>query len=277
MRYLMFAALAALFALPSSVNAGVINSLVQNEVVILEDTDFETAFDGGDGSLDVGDNLLAVVQFDRHRLFSDPTPNFIASPDSEAITAISLVTVETVGVLGSNATFSLTGASNADWLALTGLDIADGTAFVAYLDPVVTIPGDDHIVNDTIADGITSATSGDILFEFGVDNFFTATTTSLFGSPTDITQISDFTTRGDFELLVNHTGLTLLEHDALNLGFGGSQLQLDGGLDALGGSPGGFDIVTDTNVALFAVPEPTSALAFVGLFGLVQMRRRRRG
>ena len=162
---------------------------------------------------------------------------------------------------------------------------ADGTALIAYLDPPSAPSG--HIVNGpTIADGITSATEGIRLFDFAVDNFFTATTLDLIGGtddPTNLLAIDNLFTSGDFTLVDNNSGLELLEHNFLgpdNGFFNPSHLQLSGTLEPSGpGAAGAFGIVTDTDVFLQAVPEPMSAFSFVGLFGLAGLsgfKRRRR-
>ena len=287
MRFIKFAVLAALFALPiSSANAGVVlNSLVQNEVVQLEDVDFETVLGGGGPNgtnLVEGSSLLAIAEFGAHNLAASGTSVFEGSQQTELITAISLVNVVGAPVIsggGAIADFQLVGATSAQWADI-GIDAPDGTAFIAFLDPISDPDG--HIVNGpTVEDGILSATEGERLFEFAVDNFFTATAidTDATADPTNLLAIDILSTSGDFALTNNFTDIVLLEHNFLGAGNGfdnPSFLQLEGALEPSGpGAAGAFGIVTDTDVYLFAVPEPTSAISFVGLFGLAVLRRRR--
>ena len=279
MKFYKLAALLAVLVVPTSAHAGALGSVFQNEVVKLEDVDYEIALDGGDGSLDVGDHLLAVIEFSATRLAASNSLVFDASASTEAITAISLVQVAgvTVSAGGAVAQYALTGASSATWLAETGIAAVDGTAMIAYLDPVSAPTA--HVVNTSVAAGIASASEGTELFRFAVDTGagFGGIATDFIGGTFDATNANNLASLnfgGGFDLISNSLpGVVLIEHDFLGLGDT-SALQLQGSLESQGGA-GAFDFVTDSDVYLHAVPEPSSLLAFAGVFGLGLMRRRR--
>ncbi|MCO8122512.1 PEP-CTERM sorting domain-containing protein [Stieleria sp. TO1_6] len=275
--------LLALLAISCSAQAGVIDSLFNGEVTKLEDVDYEIALDGGDGSLDVGDYLLTIIEFGATRLAASNDLVFDASASTDAITGVALFKVAGVSQVfaGSDAilSYALTGATSAEWLAQAGLaGIGDGTALVAYHDPI-SAPAQ-HIVNaPTVAAGVASATHGTKIFEFAVDNnFLGATVSDLIGgtfNAYDAANVDGFTSAGAFVSTYNGLpGVTLVEHDFNNFGFD-TELQLIGGFESKGGA-GAFDFVTDSDVYLHAVPEPGTGLAFIGITMVTGFVRRRR-
>ncbi|MEC8556783.1 MAG: PEP-CTERM sorting domain-containing protein [Planctomycetota bacterium] len=281
MKFYKLAALLAIFTLPTSAQAGALESIFQDEIVKLEDVDYEVALDGGDGTLDVGDHLLAIIEFEGTRLAASNNLVFSADPTTDAITAVSLVTVTgvTTEAGGSIANYVLTGADAATWSTHTGITAVDGTALIAYLDPP-SDPGE-HITNSTVAAGVASATEGDELFRFGVDASvgFSGTATDFAGGTNDATNANNLDSLnffGGFDVISQTamtSSITFVKHNFLGL-TGSSDLQLQGALESQGGA-GGFDFVTDSDVYFYAVPEPSSLLAFAGVFGLGLMRRRR--
>ncbi|PAY20625.1 hypothetical protein CKO51_05250 [Rhodopirellula sp. SM50] len=271
----------ALLAATSSVHAGAFSSIFQNQVVKLQDVDYEYAFDSGDDSLDAGDYLLAIIEIENIRLNATNAVVFPASAATTTITGVSLVKIlgaptlnGTKGVDAERADYVLGGVTGAEWSSLTGLTgISDGTALIAYEDPIGV-----HLDTSSLLGGVASAAEGTILFEFAVDNFFTARVRDEDGGtfdPTNIANIDGLTSRGDFKVNVSYVpGIELVEHDGAGFGFT-SQLQLDGGLES-GGGAGAFDIITDTDLYIYAVPEPTSFAIFAALMGGGAVARRRR-
>ena len=265
-----------------------------------EDTDYESQVSDGNGNsrLDGGDLLLAIFAIDQQVNKYTGTINgaldgsvssafaFAYGRTTNMLTGVSMLKVKTVDVIGGTAIYAFEAPTKAEWLAKTGLVVAgDSTVVVAYDDP----PANQHIrPNNSIAQGITSATHGVKLWEFGLvgaGTFWQADaidTDAAFDptNPVDVNVLSFFAALN----LVSGGGL--LSHNILgDPDLGGTNsglftkktdLQLQGNLQP--GSTGAFQLRTDSNIYLNVgqVPEPASMLVWAGLAGIGAIVRFRR-
>ena len=261
------------------------NALNGGGVTRLEDSDFESVIGGnGNNIIEVGEFLVAIADFDT---FEDANSNTtLASFDNttRSATAVSLIKVASKVAnpffapgVGYNYTFSAPTA--ADWLAHTGLaGVLPGTLLVAYDDPI-PVGSDNHIVNTSIAAGITSASEGGApQYQFGFTGapgeFWIAGSedTSLTGgiAGDDISQITDLDFLASLNVIDKHASAPeLAPHNHLAAAFPSqlgaiftdpADLQLQGALGTV--SQGGFDASTDTDAYILAVPEPTAFIVW---------------
>jgi hypothetical protein len=286
-----------LFVFSFGAHASVIDSATA-PITLLEDNDFEVLLGGTDKIVNVGEFLLAIAEFPT---FKDAATNStLASftPSTRMLTGISLLKVAsvdttTLGPIGARYTFSA--PTPAEWLAQTGLaGVSSGTMLIAYDDPISS--PSNHIVNGpSIGAGITSATEGSFLYELGytgaggapaTDEFWVAQTldTNPAGgfTPTDISAITSLDFFAALNVISQAGGTPVLgTHNYLGtagnpLFTGPSQFQIEGSEDSA--AKGVFDVATDTNGYIAAVPEPATFVVWMGLAaavaGLSVVRRR---
>lgn len=303
--------------LASQANAGVQSTLKQGQVNELEDEDYElVALDVlGDGKVNDGDLLLAILEVTKTNIFStkfdtisNGIPIKLAPPQAEysvstnTFTGITLIKADGDPVIsggGMIANYTFMPPTAAEWLAATGLVVSgDNVMAIAYDDPVTPGPGPHIDANDPGGVGgpgvgsIGTTVNGLRLWEFGFvgdpGEFWVAQaldTLALDGiDPTDITQITGLDFLANLNVVARNAGLPLAKHNALG------DPDMLGPLSALFGAPGhfqlqgnlqpggstNFDIRTDTNMYILPVPEPASLLTWAGLLGLALFTGRRR-
>ena len=292
MRFIKFAVLAALFAVPvCSADAGI---LVQNlsfngfEDVIIDQSRSNIVDANEDGVFSVGDAVYGYLSFDEVQLDNGTQTDIVGG---QLATLFALEVTEDFGddVFGLSAStvvgFTLGDLLDADLLAAG----VDGEAIDA--DTLAVVVGSTSTLEpENVAQnlGFFSAASG---YEIEL--------TAGLALDTDFFQVTD---NGDFDfdesagLSVLQTGAGLpdpssfLPVDAATQ-FAGpfesdatAQISLVGTIgpnnpnanDFFNPATGeGFLLQNQAQVSLNAVPEPTSALAFVGIFGLAVRRRRK--
>ena len=285
MRFLSFAVLAALFVVPiPSANAGVI-SLLNTGSNSLEDDDFEIIQFSGD-NVSVGDRLFGV--------FRIQAVNETAISDGDA-TFTAVFAAEVTGVTGAPGA-----ATNIEFSPLQsgGADAAttEFAAFTSSLGVTTTSPTNDSSVIVLFDHPDFGVTDQGALPDLGaaVDTFDETAGATFLAEFGDGGGVFDFSTSGDpgvdvltnlilqgfsssntlnFDVLVDNPGDNVEFGDLFGTGSFSPQIPVQ-----IGADPGQFQIATDADFTLFArvVPEPTSAIAFAGLFGLSFVRRRRR-
>ena len=294
---------------PAAASAGLLGSGLQ----FLEDNDFEAQVSGfQDGTLDPGDLLLATIEVQRRTpvlgtvddLVNSSTsagPQTTYSSTTEAVTGVSLIRVDTLTYTpgSESATYTFEGASITEW-ANFGVTVSqDGVAAVLFADPPVA-PGDPHIINSDGLPGligeVASAAEGTVLGEF-TPVFWQAIAESdntliPGGDPRNILDVTDLTFKAGLNAISgpfkshnilgdpdqwSGSPVVQLAQSQIFRDNGPVDLQLFGGLGTFSGGPGEFTLVTDTDLYINVVPEPTS-FAIFGVMGLagVGFRRRRR-
>ena len=281
MRFLKFAVIAALFALPvSSANAGVLSSLLTFNGVedLLIDQSRSNFLDAdGSGGFSVGDVLSGFVTIDQ------------ADPDSDNVDIVDVNSPEAVvfafaaEVTGENPNGFNLGVSTVAGNTLE--DFIDAgiysnvtneaeTIFVALeASNAASSPLNESVFNSlddfNAGNGFSFVLSGGIAD--GTDDFFQF-------SPIGVGDIVG-AEAGGFTIFDSPFGV-----DAL---LPVSATRLDGSADSqhdvslINGTiftadPGSvFDFANNSDFAINAVPEPTTMMSFIGIFGLVTMRRRK--
>lgn len=315
MRFLKFAVIAALFALPvSSANAGVLTSLIGavpdgGPLALNDDSrDFFVDVDGSDG-VTVGDVLFGVVQID-----STSPPNI--DTDNQLYGVFSQ-TFETVVVDPTDGTASGTFAPTAGKYSLdtlTGLDLNDD-AFVAVFERAggFSVDIDSFDIGDVL--GVTDAETlidsivGEGAFDFsagfrdgagGVGPFGSPDTGDFFGFQTDLSlaAIDGALTDGPGALANNIQlgtfggGLSVLDNNLSSVEFFDNlvavspfgntfaEVTITGGtFSAVGGTleNGIFPIINNADFQINAVvPEPGSIAIWGCMLGFCGLTRRRR-
>ena len=315
MRFLKFAVIAALFALPvSSANAGVLTSLIGavpdgGPLALNDDSrDFFVDVDGSDG-VTVGDVLFGVVQID-----STSPPNI---DTNNQLYGVFSQTFETVVVDLTDGTASGTFAPTAGKYSLdtlTGLDLNDD-AFVAVFERAggFSVDIDSFDIGDvpgvTDAETLIDSIVGEGAFDFsagfrdgpgGVGPFGLADTGDFFGFQTDLSlaaingalaggpgaftnniQLGSF--GGGLSVLDNNLGSVEFFDNLVAVSpFGNTfaEVTITGGtFSAVGGGTlenGIFPIINNADFQINAVvPEPGS-IAIWGMLGFCGLTRRRR-
>ena len=277
MRFLKFAVLAALLALPvSSANAGVLSSLLSfNGIADVLIDQSRSNFDDADGNgvLSTGDVLSGFVSIDQ------------ADPDNDSLDIIDVNSPEAVvfafaaevtsvdamsGLveLGPNAT-TLSSLLDADIAA----NITDpGTIFVALESAASPASPLDESFFDALddfnaANGFEYVLSGG--FADGTDDFFQFSPVNLGG----IVGIE----AGGFTIFDSPFGdllpVSVERLDGAPDSFHDTTLFNGTITDAPLGSS--FDFANNSDFAINAVPEPTAMMTFMGIFGLAFRGRRR--
>ena len=173
--------------------------ILTNGMTNLEDNDWESQVSGlGDGTLDVGDLLLSVIEIQAsEEVLGTENGAFDGSlaagvrttytKTTRAITGISVIRVASV-VLTSpfSARFTFVGASAAEWLTHSGLVVADGVGAILYDDPASGLAN--HVDFTTVASGIATATEGSLIAYFTPVGW-RADTISFGGTPTSVLAI----------------------------------------------------------------------------------------
>lgn len=272
------------FAGVTSAEAGVVGNLIKglNE---LEDDDFEThikfggtvSSPGASSIVEEDDYLVGVVRitnfitagFDPGDTFGDPTLTFLFAAQ-----------VDTAVMNGAGDwDFTFNPLDAADWTAL-GMPVTpdnDGVFGILYDDP-------DNIneKEDDLATALATA-NGTKLYEFGftgkAGETWQATTSS---NDTDDAGLGGFGSFGAFLNVVERFAGPELIPMPIDLFFPGAPGEADlaivnGGLRGPGTTVGdGFDIQSDADFFLNAVPEPNTLAVFatIGVVGLVGRRRR---
>lgn len=298
MKVFKFLAFAWLLACPMVAQAGILGPLSNLGAVKLEDDDWETQISGGgDGFLDVGDLLLAVISVQAavdvvgtadglsNGSLAEGSTIATYSPTTRSVTGISLISVATIATtVGSDsAVYTFKGGSMAEWLGL-GIAVGqDNTGAILFDDPI-NVAG--HIDFSTIASGIASTIEGIRLAEFTVDAWraravdedtFMPTVVSAIDSLTFVAGLSTTDSRFGTVDVLRDPDFGLL---GPNLGFftslGPVDLQLFGGLGT--GDKGAWALRTDTDLYVNIVPEPASFAIWslvAGIGGLGFRRRMR--
>lgn len=294
-RFLSLLVLGFATCLASTASAGAFSGILGR--TFLEDDDWESQVRDnlGDGKLNDGDLLLAVLQFNftyqltgeenfdlDGSITDDGTPEKSFSTSTDAITAISLIEVDGDPnvISGIVAEYKFKGASSADWATFTGLaGVADNTGAILFDNP----PATPRIDISSIPSAIASVVSGSEIAQFQVVEWF-AQSISVLGDPTNPLDILTL----DFVASLNTDDPRFGEHNMLgdpdlatpyaleNLqSVGPVDLQLQGVLGT--GPKGEFQLRTDTDVYINIVPEPTSFAIFavMGLAGVSARRRRK--
>ena len=281
MRFLKFAVIAALFALPvSSANAGVLSSLLTFNGVedLLIDQSRSNFLDAdGSGGFSVGDVLSGFVTIDQ------------ADPDSDNVDIVDVNSPEAVvfafaaEVTGENPNGFNLGVSTVAGNTLE--DFIDAgiysnvtneaeTIFVALeASNAASSPLDESVFNSlddfNAGNGFSFVLSGGIAD--GTDDFFQF-------SPIGIGDIVG-AEAGGFTIFDSPFGVdALLPVSATRLdGLADSQhdVSLINGTIFNADSDSVFDFTNNSDFAINAVPEPTTMMSFIGIFGLVTMRRRK--
>ncbi len=275
-------ALLLVSAFAYNAQAGILSPLVGLGPIQLEDDDWETQITGtGDGRLDVGDKLLAVIQIGQSLDLNGATIQTY-SPSTATITGISVIKVKTLVVNGAVATYTFEGLTSAEWLGLGFAGVSDGTAAILYEDPA-SAPGN-HIDFSTVANGVATATEGLKIAEFSIVSAggWEATSVDLTNDPTNVSKIDILNFRAGLVTNDNRFGLhntlsTLgqtADDQAFFLGLGDVDLQLTGQIGQ--GPKGGFALRTDSDLFVSIVPEPSSLAVFSLLGGLALGFRRRK-
>lgn len=279
----------------TSAHAGALNRLdFDGEPDVLNDTDWEAFVerneDGdfilsrdGDDTIDVGDIIIGVFEV------SDEIDGDDVNTGEDTFLAVLAARVASVDRNGDSTTgdlaFAPVGGTNAagdyaDLITTFGLPSRTSTssAILVYdgqlgdLDPTGWTT-----VNDAFGEVVTG---NPLLAEFGpVDPDDFATGDLLTGTlkVSDIDSAIEFLFKGGLGVTHNATSVTFLPHDRLAFGvenvfqFSGNNATIDDGVPP-------FDIKTQTEAAINAVPEPTSltllALGGIGLVGAGYRRRR---
>lgn len=295
MKMLKFWAFAFLLGCPLVTQAGVLSPLVNNSgAVKLEDDDWESQISGfADGTLDVGDLLLAVIEVQKavdiigtadglgNLSIGEGATLATFAPTTRTITGISLIKVDSIAsnLGGFGALYTFVGASVVEWAGI-GIGVAAGNTGAILFDDPINVAG--HIDFSTIGSGIASTIEGIRLAEFTVDAW-QAQVTDFGGTPTVVSAIDSL----DFVAALSTTDSRFGNVDVLRdpdfglsapnqsffAGLGTHDLELQGGLGT--GAKGQFAIRTDTDLYVNIVPEPAS-LAIWGLAAVSGLGFRRR-
>lgn len=279
MRLLKFAVLAALLALPiSSANAGVLSSLLSfngTADVLIDQSRSNFSDNDQNGDFSTGDILSGFVSIDQADPDNDGlgiidvnSPDAVVFAFAAEVTGVTEVDGNSVANLGPNVGV-LSSLLDSDIAA----NITDpGTIFVALESAASPASPLDESVFDALDDfnagnGFSFVLSGG--FANGTDDFFQFQPVGVGG----IVGIES----GGFTVFDSPFGELLPV----------SVVRLDGAPDSLhdttlfngtitNATPGSaFDFANNSDFAINAVPEPTTMMSFIGIFGLVTMRRRK--
>ena len=277
MRLLKFSVLAALLALPiSSANAGVLSSLLtfNGTADVLIDQSRSNFFDNDqNGVFSTGDILSGFVSIDQ----ADPDNDSLGVIDVNSPDAVVFAfAAEVTGVDPENLVANL--GPNVEVLSsLLDSDIAanitdPGTIFVALESAASPASPLDESVFDALDD-------------FNADNGFSFVLSGGFADGTD--DFFQFEPVGSGGIIgIESGGFTVFDSPFGEL-LPVSVVRLDGAPDSLhdttlfngtitNATPGSaFDFANNSDFAINAVPEPTTMMSFIGIFGLVTMRRRK--
>lgn len=293
MRFLKFAVLAALFAVPvSSANAGVLNSLLSFDGFedVLVDESRSSFFDNDQsGGLSKGDVIYGFLAFSDAERSTGPnsfdnislTDQLVATFSFELTDIVADVNGAAVFVHGAVSAANTLLGQDIDSLLGAGLSSAGGAgaSFVLvshtglnpeplnYQGPTGVNPGPLGLKNFTSADWDYELTAGfaagDFLHLEGVPSLDGKS-----GESGGLTILDSATTPVSSFLLVDATSLLDGTDSKHHFGLSGQVL--------LKVSANGWSFTDTTRVTLNAVPEPTSLLAFGLLIGVAGVRRRSR-
>jgi len=297
MRYIKFAVLAALFALPvSSADAGIVSSLLTSNGVqdSLVDQSVDSFLDvDGSGTFNLGDVLFGIAQIDQVQ--PDGGASITVAPARIGVAfAAEVTSFEPVGSLPTQDFFSVefgavTSAGNTlnDLLGAGFAGTFDNDTIFAVFErsaggsllDVPNTPGTAdalQIFTDVGADAFDFVFSGGLeagdFFESTIG--FNSTTGDFVGGDQrggfTITNSTIGTVGTDF-LPVDVTrldGTTVSSHD-ITIDVGSNISPADG-LQLTNG----FAFENNVQFSINTVPEPTSALTFLGVFAICVARRR---
>ena len=282
MRFLKFAVIAALFALPvSSANAGVLSSLLSfngvEDLLIDQSRSNFTDVDSS-GGFTVGDVLSGFVTIDQADPDSDSTGVVdVNSPEAVVFAFAAEVTGQNINGslnLGVSTVADNTLKDFIDADIYSNVTNAAETIFVALeASNAASSPLDESVFNSlddfNAGNGFSFVLSGGIAD--GTDDFFQFSPIGvgdIVGAEAGGFTIFDSPFGVDALLPVSSTrldGLADSQHDVSLIN--GTIFNAD---------PGSvFDFANNSDFAINAVPEPTSMMSFLGIFGLVTMRRRK--
>lgn len=293
MKLFKFAAVAAVFFLPASAQAGVFSSLLSfdGSVDVVEDDSVGSFVEKGvvDGILEVGDLLQGMIAF-------DPIDGNTTPAGSSVIGAYSLE-VKSIGAggtslvlgaaAGADSITSLLGTAGVDMNGLVGSGM-DGFAVLESTTADVSQRSDFTGPSFGFSGAVTAADFKAVtLLGFdGVDDTHIVTS---FGSDlTDLSGIAGLAGTGATVAIFNGTysvtdhafgaGVTFLPLFNVLNGGSGDVIITNGTIAATDANTTGlgWDFNDDGDFNINAVPEPTSMLIFAGL-GLVGFMRRRNG
>ena len=244
----------------------------------LQDADWESIVDDGDGILEAGDYLYGMWQIES--IFGiDPDSGPFPSNEYTAVFLMEVASVADGGIYNGKQ-FTMKAAPIADWNTILHVTPTGGFGTIAmfYRD-------DDNSVDvtGTEATALASATDGTLMWDWGFTGTSGATAANEFWMADANTDVIGSLTSLSYTASMNTTnvypaasGISPLDtHNYLNFGAA-AQVQLEGGKAS--GSSGPFVIKSNTSIFIKAIPEPASLAIWsmlIGL-GLVVARRRRR-
>ena len=307
MRFLKFAVLAALFALPvSSVDAGIFGSLLSANGIadVIADDSAGSFIERGniDGTLEVGDLLQGMISFDSVATNGVPAGSSLIAAYSFEVLEIGEdgSYLELGAASGTDNVLDIVSNAGVDISGLTGAHVGQDNAIVLLQSSSVDVDRNDFLGPNFGFTPGSGATAADfdpalVLGFDGVDDQHTVTAANIptFGlvDLTDLSTAAFFAGQGTgpiasffgtYSITDTSNSLSALNFLPLVNPLGGAVGDVtisNGTINATDSvtSANSFDFNDDGDFLINAVPEPSTVAIFgcVGLIGLFDQRRRR--